>query len=124
MLLLSFNAVLQTFHIFARLVPSLLSHTYAQRQTTFALVISQIAATYVISSALLLRSNLPADMKGKIGDALGAPLEPGFTERWFEGWFLASSVATGVGVWVGRRVRSEWDEDELGEGDVEMGKRS
>ncbi|KAF2133168.1 hypothetical protein P153DRAFT_331629 [Dothidotthia symphoricarpi CBS 119687] len=116
MLLLSFNSVLQTFYLFARAFPSILNYT----KSNFALLISQIAATYVISSALLLRSNLPVEMKGKIGDALGAPLEPGFTERWFEGWFLLASAATGVGLWAGRRFKSSgWEDDEdVGEGDM------
>lgn len=122
MLLLSFNSVLQTFFLFARVVPGILHHA----RTNFALIISQITATYVISSALLLRSNLPPEMKSKIGDALGAPLEPSFTERWFEGWFLAASAATVVGLWIGRRLKgAEWDDnDEGGEPDVELGKRS
>lgn len=122
MLLLPFNSVVQTFFLFARLVPGLLHHT----KTNFALIISQIAATYVISSALLLRSNLPPEMKNKIADALGAPLEPSFTEKWFEGWFLLSSAATMLGLWVGRRMRGiEWDdEDDGADADVEMGKRS
>jgi hypothetical protein len=121
MLLLSFNSVLQTFYLFARVIPGILHHT----KTNFALIISQIAATYVISSALLLRSNLPPEMKSKIGDALGAPLEPAFTERWFEGWFLIASAATAAGLWVGKRLKGgEWDDDEGVDGDVEMGKRS
>ena len=122
MLLLSFNSVFQTFFLFAKVVPGLLHHT----KTNFALIISQIAATYVISSALLLRSNLPPEMKTKIGDALGAPLEPGFTERWFEGWFLTASAATALGIWLGKRLKgAEWDDDgEGGDVDVEMGKRS
>ncbi|KAF2025928.1 hypothetical protein EK21DRAFT_116293 [Setomelanomma holmii] len=121
MLLLSFNSVLQTFFLFARVVPGILHHT----KTNFALIISQIAATYVISSALLLRSNLPPEMKSKIGDALGAPLEPSFTERWFEGWFLVASAATAAGLWIGRRLKgSEWDDDGEGDGNIEMGKRS
>lgn len=122
MLLLSFNSVLQTFFLFARVVPGVLHHA----KTNFALIISQIAATYVISSALLLRSNLPPEMKSKIGDALGAPLEPAFTERWFEGWFLTVSAATILGLWIGKRLKgAEWDdEDDLGDGDVELGKRN
>ncbi|KAF2199245.1 hypothetical protein GQ43DRAFT_482615 [Delitschia confertaspora ATCC 74209] len=80
MLLASFNSVLQTSLLFARVIPGILHHARAN----FALLISQISATYVISSALLLRSNLPLEMKSAISDALGAPLEPGFTERWFE----------------------------------------
>lgn len=119
-LLLSFNAVLQTFYLFSRAAPGILLHAHAN----FALLISQIAATYVISSALLLRSNLPVEMKSAITEALGAPLEPRFTERWFEGWFLAASAGTAVGLWAGRRLRgSEWDDEGEGE-DVEMGKRS
>jgi hypothetical protein len=122
MLLLSFNSVLQTFYLFARVVPGILHHA----QANFALLLSQIAATYVISSALLLRSNLPAEMKGAISDALGAPLEPSFTERWFEGWFLIASAMTVVGLWAGKKLKGrEWDdEDDGADGDVEMGKQS
>ncbi|KAF2813826.1 uncharacterized protein BDZ99DRAFT_485938 [Mytilinidion resinicola] len=122
MLLASFNSVLQTFLLFARIVPGILQHA----QANMALFVSQISATYVISSALLLRSNLPSEVRSVISDALGAPLEPSFTERWFEGWFLAVSALTVLGIWVGRRIRSSgWDDDDdLGEGDVEMGKMS
>ncbi|KAF2743096.1 hypothetical protein M011DRAFT_490016 [Sporormia fimetaria CBS 119925] len=122
MLLASFNSVLQTFFLFARFFPGLLRHARAN----FALLISQIAATYVISSALLLRSNLPPEMKSAISDALGAPLEPAFTERWFEGWFLVASALTACGLWAGKRLRGQgWDDDdEAGDGDVEMGKMS
>lgn len=120
MLLASFNSVVQTFFLFARVLPGVLHHA----QANFALLISQIAATYVISSALLLRSNLPVEMKSAISEALGAPLEPAFTERWFEGWFLIASAATAMGLWAGKRWKGQgWDdEDEFGEGDLEMGK--
>jgi hypothetical protein len=122
MLLASFNSVLQTFLLFARFAPGVLQHA----QANMALLVSQISATYVISSALLLRSNLPSEVRSVISDALGAPLEPAFTERWFEGWFLAVAAATAVGIWVGRSVRSGgWDDDDdEGGGDVEMGKMS
>lgn len=120
MLLASFNSVLQTFLLFARLFPNLMRHA----QQNLALLVSQISATYVISSALLLRSSLPPEVRSVISDALGAPLEPGFVDRWFEGWFLAASAFTAAGIWIGRKVRSSgWDDDdELGDGDVEMGK--
>ncbi|KAF2473521.1 uncharacterized protein BDR25DRAFT_258045 [Lindgomyces ingoldianus] len=122
MLLLSFNSVLQTFLLFALVLPSILQHARAN----LALLISQISATYVISSALLLRSNLPTEMKSAISDALGAPLEPRFTERWFEGWFLAASALTVLGLWIGKRIKGAgWDDDDdLGDCDVEMGKMS
>ncbi|KAF2139304.1 uncharacterized protein K452DRAFT_275485 [Aplosporella prunicola CBS 121167] len=122
MLLASFNSVLQTFLLFTRLAPSLLQHA----QSNIALIISQISATYVISSALLLRSNLPPEYRGVISEALGAPLEPGFVERWFEGWFLGACLLTALFIWFGKKIGTgEWGEDDdYGDGDVEMGKRS
>jgi hypothetical protein len=120
-LLASFNSVLQTFHMLTKLSPSLLYHA----QTNLALIIAQISATYVISSALLLRSNLPSEMKSVVSDALGSPLEPGFVDRWFDGWFLIASLGTAAGIWVGRQLGSfgrDWDDFEF-EGDVEMGQK-
>jgi len=110
MLLASFNAVLQTFRLFARFAPGLLQHA----QTSLPLIISQIAGSYVISSALLLRSNLPEEVGGVISDALGAPLEGRFVEGWFESWFLVAVGLTATGILIGRKVGSgeEWDEDD------------
>ncbi|KAI9852397.1 MAG: hypothetical protein M1824_002005 [Vezdaea acicularis] len=118
-LLASFSSVLQTFHFFSRFTPSLLHHT----QANLALLVSQISATYVISSALLLRSNLPQEVGSVISEALGAPLEPRFVDRWFEGWFLSAAALTAAGILVGKKIggSDEWDDDEA---DVEMGKRS
>ncbi|KUI54317.1 Golgi pH regulator B [Cytospora mali] len=118
-LLASGNAVVQTFHIFAKWAPALLY----QAQANLALLIGQITATYVISAGLLLRSNLPKDMGSAVGHALESALEPTFVDRWFEAWFLFSSLATAVGIWVGRRIHGgggglgagDWDEwDEFG----------
>ncbi len=112
----SANSVLQTFHIFARWAPGLLY----QAQANLALLIGQIAATYVISAALLLRSNLPKEVGSAVGDALESALEPGFVDRWFEGWFLVASAATSAGIWIGRKIArggggsDGWDDlDEL-----------
>lgn len=119
MLLASFNAVLQTFRVFARFAPSLLQHA----QTSLPLVISQIAGAYVISSALLLRSNLPEEVSGVITEALGAPLEGRFVEAWFESVFLVAVGLTATGILVGRKVGGngdDWDDD----GSIEMGKQS
>lgn len=122
-LIASANAVVQTFHLFAKWAPGLLY----QAQANLALLIGQISATYVISAGLLLRSNLPKDMGSAVGHALESALEPTFVDRWFEGWFLMSSAATAVGIWVGRRIHGpggggqwgeEWDEfggEEMGE---------
>jgi hypothetical protein len=119
-LLASFNSVLQTFHMLTKLLPSLLY----QAQANLALLIAQISATYVISSALLLRSNLPSEMKSVVSEALGSPLEPGFVERWFDGWFLLASLGTAVGIWIGRKLvgNGDWDDWDF-EGDVEMGQK-
>lgn len=110
MLLASFNAVLQTIRLLARFAPTSIRHA----QTSLPLIISQIAGTYVISSALLLRSNLPEEMGGVISDALGAPLEVKFVESWFESWFLAIVGLTATFILIGRKVGGgeEWDEDE------------
>lgn len=119
-LLASFTSVHQTFHMLTKLSPSLLY----QAQANLALIIAQVSATYVISNALLLRSNLPVEMRSVISDALGSPLEPMFVDRWFEGWFLLASLGTAFGIWFGRKVvgRNDWDDLE---DDVELGhKRS
>ncbi|KAK3401256.1 Abscisic acid G-protein coupled receptor-domain-containing protein [Sordaria brevicollis] len=99
-LLGSANSVIVTFRIFAKWLPGLLY----QAQANLALLTAQIAATYVISSALLLRSNLPREVGRSVGDALESALEPGFVDRWFEGWFLVASGLTAVGIWVGRKM--------------------
>ena len=121
MLLASFSAVLQTFRLFARFTPSLLR----EARTSLPLIISQVAGTYVIASALMLRSNLPKEMGGVISEALGAPLEGRFVEGWFESWFLVSVGLTAVGILAGKKVGGAGegdDEDESGWGGE--GKRS
>lgn len=124
MLLLSFNSALQTFLLLSRAFPSLLSAAFGG--ANFALIVSQICASYVISSALLLRSNLPREVRGVISDALGAPLETGKVDAWFEAWFLGAALLTGLGIWLGRKLRSgEWDEDATTEAEeMEMDKRN
>ncbi|KAH8596844.1 Abscisic acid G-protein coupled receptor-domain-containing protein [Bisporella sp. PMI_857] len=118
-LLASFNSVLQTFHMLTKLSPSLLY----QAQANLALIIAQISATYVISNAILLRSNLPLEMKSVVSDALGSPLEPGFVEHWFENWFLFASIATALGIWLRRVFAGPGDWDDMDDGDIEMGQK-
>ena len=109
-LLASFSSVLQTFHFFSRFTPALVHHA----QANLALLVGQISATYVISSALLLRSNLPREVSSVISAAVGAPLDSAFVDRWFESWFLTASGLTAVGILMVRKVggSGEWDEDE------------
>jgi hypothetical protein len=120
----SFNSVLQTFHLFTRWIPGVLY----QAQANAALIVAQVAATFVISSALLLRSNLPQDLGRVITGALGSEsLDSWWVERWFEGWFLVSATGTASGIWLGRKLGNgigngvdEWDD--YG-GDVEMAQK-
>ena len=65
-------------------------------------------------------------MKSVVSEALGSPLEPGFVERWFEGWFLVASAATAVGIWVGRKFAAgsgDWDDFDDFDDDIEMGQK-
>lgn len=107
-LLASANSVVQTFHLFAKWTPGLLR----QAQANLALVVGQIAATYVISSSLLLRSQLPTALGSAVGSVLRGALSPGFVDGWFEGWFLLGSLGTAIGIWVGRKLGGdeEWDD--------------
>ncbi|KAI1816802.1 Abscisic acid G-protein coupled receptor-domain-containing protein [Poronia punctata] len=114
----SANSVLQTFHLFAKWAPGLLY----QAQANLALLIGQISAIYVISAALLLRSNLPKEASSAVGDALESALEPSFVDRWFEGWFLLASAITAGGIWLGSKI-GEWGEDWDDIGMEEMGQK-
>lgn len=108
-LIASANSVVQTFHLFAKWMPGLLQ----QAQANLALVVGQIAATYIISSSLLLRSHLPVALGSAVGSVLRGALSPAFVDGWFEGWFLLGSLVTAVGIWIGRKVSGdeEWDSE-------------
>lgn len=124
MLVASFNAVLQTVLLFSRFAPPQILQS---AQQNLALLVSQVSATYVVSSALLLRSNLPKQMGSVIGTALKTPLDTAFVERWFEGWFLSACFLTMVGIAASKHCKSavDWDDDDVWDGgDVEAGKQS
>ncbi|OAL39501.1 hypothetical protein AYO20_01371 [Fonsecaea nubica] len=123
MLLASFTAVTQTFHLFARFMPTVLHAT----KTNFALLISQISGMYVISSALMLRGMMPKEVGSVINSALGAGLlEPAWVQRWFDGFFMLAVVATGVGIFLGRQISgaSTWEDDTGWDLAMELGKES
>ena len=123
MLLASFSAVTQTFHLFARFVPSFLHAT----RTNFALLISQISGMYVISSALMLRGMMPQEVGSVINGALGAGLlEPRWVQKWFDGWFMTAVMLTALGVFLGRQLGGSnmFDDDAAWDNDIEMGKRT
>lgn len=111
-LVASANSAIQTFHLFAKWTPGLLRHA----QANLALIVGQIAATYVISSSLVLRGQLPGEASSAVGTVLGGALSPSFVDGWFEGWFLAASFLTWFGLWFGRKVGAggglddDWDD--------------
>ena len=119
----SFSSVMQTFHLFARFLPSLLRTI----QANLALVVAQVCATYVISAALMLRVMMPGDV---VGDGLkslgGGQNNVAWIDGWFERWFLSGVLVTGVGIWVGRKLSGseDWDDDFDDGGGLEMGKMS
>lgn len=121
-LLASFKSVLTTFHMLSKISPSLLH----QARANLSLLIAQISATYVISSALLLRSNLPNEMKSIVNEAMGSPLEPGFVERWFDAWFLLASLGTPVGIWITKKMTRKviWDNYEISNDNIELGQKT
>lgn len=109
-LVASANSAIQTFHLFAKWTPGLLRHA----QANLALAVGQVAATYVISASLLLRSQLPSEARSAVGGVLRGALTPAFVDGWFEGWFLLGSVVTGVGIFVGGKIsaigEADWDD--------------
>ena len=106
-LLASANSVVQTFHLFAKWTPGLLRHA----QANLALAVGQVAATYVISASLLMRSQLPQSVGGAVTGVLHAALSPAFVDRWFETCFLVGSVGTAFGIWLGRKLSFDDYED-------------
>lgn len=122
MLIASFSAVTQTFHLFSRFLPSLLHAT----KSNFALLISQVSGMYVISSALMLRGMMPKEVGSVINGALGSGmLDPRWVQKWFDGFFISSVMITMAGISIGRSVGSaSLDEPGAWDGDIEMGKRS
>ena len=121
MLLASFSAVMQTFHLIARFVPQLFQAT----KSNFALIVAQISGMYVISSALMLRGMMPKEVGSVINDALGVGvLEPVWASKWFDGFFIVAVLLTAQGIWVGRKIGGSgaWDDDSW-DMDIEMGKR-
>lgn len=123
MLLASFTAVTQTFHLFARFMPTVLHAT----KTNFALLISQISGMYVISSALMLRGMMPKEVGSVINSALGAGLlEPAWVQRWFDGFFMLAVLATAVGIFLGRQISggATFEDDTGWDDGLELGKLS
>lgn len=62
-----------------------------------------------MSTAVMLRSNLPDKYVGGISNALGSSLRRGIFEEWFDVVFFVVAVVTQVGLMTART----WSEDEI-----------
>jgi len=114
MLLASISSAMQTVRLFSRAVPTGVVPSFlAHAQSNTALLVAQLVATYVVAAALLLRGSLPQEMAhgGAMGNVLGGLLEPAWVERWFNAWFLLAGGVTALGIWVGRKLEADVDED-------------
>lgn len=118
----SFSSAMQTFHLFARFLPSLLKTI----QANLALVVAQVCATYVISAALMLKGMMPVNVVGEgLKDLGGGKGGMDWVDGWFERWFIGGVVITAAGIWLGRKLGGGDEDDDYDEGgSLEMGKRS
>jgi hypothetical protein len=125
----SLSSVLTTLRMLSR-SSDILKHSgqppNEYRGTNFALFVSQLCAVYVLASALLLRSNLPSEVSSVLTESLGAPLDPSWVDRLFDGVFLASAAITFLVMVVGRHLcglGAPGSDDPDQEDDIEMGKQ-
>lgn len=81
------------------------------------LIVAQVCSIYILSTSLLLRSNLPKEMGTAITAGLGAPLDTVFVESLFDTCFALVAIISLVGLWIARRYRDDdkgyYDEDML-----------
>lgn len=95
----SINAVINTVQRISKSTPLSAS--------TSTLCVSWTSGIYFVSTALMLRGNLPEKYSGGIVNALGTSLSRGVFERWFDFVFLGSVGVTGLGLFVARSWSDE-----------------
>jgi hypothetical protein len=97
----SINAVMSTIRRMSRSAPL--------SAATYTLLISFLSGTYFVSTAVMLRSNLPDKYVGGIANALGSSLRRGIFEEWFDVVFFMVAVVTQAGLMIARN----WSDDEI-----------
>lgn len=104
----SLGSVMTTVNMLMRVAPGAVT---SDNNPNLPLFVSQLSAVYVLASALLLRSNLPASMSTVLSESLGAPLDPKFVDMWFDSLFLGAAATTAVVIVVLRRIRKGEERD-------------
>lgn len=69
------------------------------------LLVAQVSAIYILSTSLLLRSNLPKEMSSAITAALGAPLDTVFVESLFDTFFSLVAIVSLLSLWLAHRYK-------------------
>jgi hypothetical protein len=104
----SISSVATTYSALCRAMPWLQQHNSLGLTP---LVVSQLAGIYVVSTSLVLRSNLPKNMSSAISNALGSPLDVEFVEIWSDSIFTFVAVLSVFGLWLAGRLKREYDEE-------------
>ena len=97
----SVNAVVSTIQRVSKSAP------LSPALTTLS--ISWISGTYFMSTAIMLRSNLPEKYVGGIGNALGTALSRGIFDQLFDVMFFVAAAVTVVALLLAR----SWNEETI-----------
>ena len=117
----SISSALTTFNSLAKAFPFLkqdnllhISSSITAGSERFSglglLIVAQVSAIYILSTSLLLRSNLPKEMSSAITAALGAPLDTLFVESLFDTLFALVAVVSLLSLWLAHRYNLGDDE--------------
>lgn len=128
----SFSNVLMTLKSVGKVFPSLIRLSSTTKNQLKHLIIGELLAIYVISTALLMRTNLPTHLSNQISQILslsGSSLklvtadsirEIEFIDFWFDKIFALTSIAAIVIIILKRVVSSDDFKDNYDEYDEEM----
>lgn len=108
----SISSALTTYNSLSKAFPVLKSKAASSHLGLGALIVSQVSSIYILSTSLLLRSNLPKEMSSAITSALGAPLDVVFVESLFDTCFALVAVISLIGLYVANRYKDEFYDDD------------
>lgn len=116
----SFSNVLTTFNQFSKYLPAAKTSNSIKNWLKH-LMISELLGIYVISTAILIRTNLPTTLSQQISKILSlsgtinstphtALLEIAFIDKWFDKVFAFTAIITLLLILVKKKIDSESDE--------------